>query len=256
MNIRLLFFLGGLILFMSWEHFKPFKKVKENPVRIGSNLLMGLLGSLLTKAILPTGLYWIAVRFQETQVGVFNALHLPQFFNGILTIFLMDIIIYAQHVLFHHVPFLWSLHSIHHSDNHLDASSALRFHPVEIILSFGIKFCALFVFGFSPTGLLIFEVLLNFSAMFNHSNFQLPSKIESILRVFIVTPDFHRVHHSPEKPLTNSNYGFFLSVWDTLFGTINKKHFNNSKFGLREFTTEESLNLGNLLLKPFTSFKR
>lgn len=256
MDLRLSFFLFGLLLFMSWETLRPFLRVKKEPIRIGSNLIMGFLGALLSKAVLPGGLYLLALQFKNSQIGVFHSLHLPEFLNILLTVVLMDLIIYAQHVISHKIPFLWKLHRVHHSDPFLDTSSALRFHPLEILFSFGVKMAALAIFGLSASGIVLFEILLNFSAMFNHSNFQLPSKVENLLHPFIVTPDFHRVHHSPKKPLTNSNYGFFLSLWDTIFGTRNKNHFNNEEFGLVSFKNPETQTLGSLLLSPFTSLKR
>ncbi|MCR9203800.1 MAG: sterol desaturase family protein [Halobacteriovoraceae bacterium] len=256
MDIRLGFFLFGLILFMSWETFRPFIKSKKEPIRIGSNLLMGFLGALLSKAVLPSGLFLMAVQFKHGNVGVFNSLHLPSMITLPLTIVLMDLIIYGQHVISHKVPILWKLHRVHHSDLSLDTSSALRFHPLEILFSFGVKMAALAIFGLSPEGIIAFEILLNFSAMFNHSNFQLPSKLEALIHPFIVTPDFHRVHHSPKKPLTNSNYGFFFSLWDTIFGTRNKTHTNNDEFGLVSFRKSESQKFGSLLLSPFTSSRR
>lgn len=255
MNIRIGFFLLGLVLFMFWEHSRPYLKKDKDWVRIGGNLGLGFFGSLIVAGLYPGGLYYMASYCLYKNVGVFHALHLPPIVSAVLTFFLLDLLIYTQHVISHRLPFLWKFHRIHHSDPFLDTSSALRFHPGEIVISFGIKAIVVALFGLHPLAVVTFEVVLNFSAMFNHSNFRLPSSIERNLRKLIVTPDFHRVHHSPKKPLTNSNYGFFLSIWDPIFGTLNKDHSNNSDFGLNTFKTKESQSIGHLLIAPFTSSK-
>ena len=165
---------------------------------------------------------------------------------------ILDLGVFIQHIIFHKVSFLWNIHAIHHSDTHLDVSSALRFHPLEIGLSVGIKAALILIFGLSAVGVIIFEVLLNLSAMFNHSNFQLKGKVEKYLRLIIVTPDFHRVHHHPDKGNTNSNYGFFLSLWDRIFMTKNNDIVNSSDFGLDHFPKESLGNYWKLLAYPFS----
>ena len=256
-NLRAFFFFGGLSFFFLWEWLNPFLRDKRSnnywQYRMVTNLLMGFIGAFLTKVLLPGGLLLISEFIERKQFGLFNLLSLPNFLRVILTVVIFDFIIYLQHLLTHKIPFLWKFHRVHHSDIFLDTSTALRFHPIEIVLSFGLKILMISLFGFSASGVIAFEVILNFSAMFNHSNFQLPSKIERPLRLIIVTPDFHRVHHNPKRPLINNNFGFFLSIWDHIFKTTNKAHENNQEFGLDDFKTSEAHNLKKLLVSPFTT---
>ncbi len=248
--MRILIFLLGFLSFVFIEWLLPFKRVTFDKKRFGLNLILGLFGAFVTKVLAPTGLAVLADTFPES--GLLNLLGLPLGLHLIFTILILDLGIYFQHRIFHRVSFLWNIHAIHHSDTHLDTSSALRFHPLEIGLSVGIKAALILMFGLSAMGVIIFEVLLNLSAMFNHSNFQLQGKVEKYLRLIIVTPDFHRVHHHPDKGNTNSNYGFFLSLWDRIFGTENNDIVNSSDFGLDHFPKESLGNYWKLLAYPFS----
>lgn len=248
--MRILVFLIGFLTLFLIEWFLPFKRVTFDKKRFGLNIFLGLFGAIITKVLAPTGLAVLASIFPES--GLLNLLDLSFSLHLVLTVLILDLGIYFQHRIFHKVSFLWNIHAIHHSDTHLDVSSALRFHPLEIGLSVGIKAALILIFGLSAVGVIIFEVLLNLSAMFNHSNFQLKGKVEKYLRLIIVTPDFHRVHHHPDQGNTNSNYGFFLSLWDRIFKTKNNEVVNSRDFGLDHFPKESLENYWKLLTYPFS----
>ena len=167
----------------------------------------------------------------------------------------LDLVIYAQHVVFHHVPLLWRIHRVHHADRDIDASTALRFHPVEIILSMGIKIAVVMALGAPPAAVIAFEIILNGMAMFNHANLRLPGALDGLLRLAVVTPDMHRVHHSVHMRETNSNFGFNLSLWDRLFGTYRaapEDGHDRMTIGLAEYQDDRPSQLGFALWLPFT----
>lgn len=166
---------------------------------------------------------------------------------------LLDLVIYLQHVMFHAVPALWRLHRMHHADLDFDVTTGARFHPVEIILSMAIKLAAVAALGASALAVLIFEVLLNATAMFNHGNVELPAALDRILRRFIVTPDMHRVHHSVVPSETNSNFGFNLPWWDRLLGTYREAPAAGQQgmtVGLEYFRDPAQLRLDRMLIQP------
>ncbi len=255
LELRLGFFGGGLVLFVLLGLLYPFIKnthsLKDKIIRYGANLLTGASGALLTVVLFPGGLYLLAQRLEYSSWGFFNHIKLPYFFEILVTVIFLDLAIYAQHVLSHKIPYLWRFHKVHHGDPFFDTTTALRFHPGEIVISFLFKGSLILLFSLDKNAVLIFEIILNFSAMFNHSNFSLPKHIEKIVRKVIVTPDFHRIHHSPEKSFTNSNYGFFFSFWDRVFGTSNKSADNNNDFGLFNEPYSSSSNLLKIMAAPF-----
>jgi sterol desaturase/sphingolipid hydroxylase (fatty acid hydroxylase superfamily) len=172
----------------------------------------------------------------------------------ILSLLVLDLAIYIQHRVFHRVPILWLLHRVHHSDESFDVTTALRFHPLEILLSFLFKWCLISSFGISVQAFLTFEVILNFSAMFNHSNFKLPKNIEFILSMILVTPSYHRVHHSLERDHINSNYGFCLSFWDRIFRSYvsyGDQDQRSMKIGLKEYAGQKGQSFSQLMRQPF-----
>ncbi|MHA3914835.1 sterol desaturase family protein [Halovulum sp. GXIMD14793] len=151
--------------------------------------------------------------------GLFNLVSLPFAVELILSVLILDFLIWAQHLITHKVPFLWRLHRVHHADRDIDASTALRFHPLEIGFSMLVKIGAVYALGIDPVSVIVFEILLNGMAIFNHANLKLPQRVEAILRLLVVTPDMHRIHHSIDRIEHDTNYGFSLSLWDRLFGT-------------------------------------
>ncbi|RMH50584.1 MAG: sterol desaturase family protein [Zetaproteobacteria bacterium] len=185
-------------------------------VRWPGNFALLALDVLLLRLLFPLGAAGFAALWPW---GLLHMVPLPGWLAGLLAVVLLDLVIYWQHRLFHRLPLLWRLHRVHHTDPRLDVSSALRFHPLEILLSMAIKVAAIALIGAGATAVLCFEVLLNGMAMFNHGNIALPGRIERSLRRWLVTPDMHRIHHSVVAGEYNSNFGFNLSCWDRLFGS-------------------------------------
>lgn len=185
--------------------------------------------------------------------GLLNQVTLPTWVEVIAAILILDFAIWVQHMVFHKVPMLWRLHRVHHADRDIDVTTALRFHPIEIAASMAIKIVVVYLIGAPALGVILFEILLNGSAMFNHANMRLPLGVDRVLRRFLVTPDMHRVHHSTLKNETDSNYGFALSIWDRLFGTYTDQPENGHDgmvIGL-EWQDDKPSKLGWSLLLPF-----
>jgi sterol desaturase/sphingolipid hydroxylase (fatty acid hydroxylase superfamily) len=241
---------------MLWEYLRP---NRVSPVSSGkrwfSNFSMVLLGAVVAKLMIPTGLAVIAIYAQNNHLGVWNNISISLWLSVPISVLLFDCLIYWQHRVFHRVPMFWRIHRVHHADPHLDASSGLRFHPLEIALSLVVKIAAVLLLGAPVLAILIFEVLLNATAIFNHSNIKLPHKLDKLLRTFIVTQAMHRIHHSQVVRETNSNYGFNLSIWDRLFGSYIEEAANGDnaiKLGLKEYSTPQTnTSLKALLLMPF-----
>lgn len=254
--IRLGCFVGVLVLMTLWERVAPCRPLlAPKPQRWGSNLGLVILNTILLRTVFPLTAVNLATITTAQGWGLFHTLMLPDWLVLGLSVLLLDLIIYGQHVVFHFVPPLWRLHKVHHADLDFDVTTALRFHPLEILLSMGIKFVAIVGLGTPALAVLIFEVLLNATAMFNHGNVSLPNGIDRILRNFIVTPDMHRVHHSVIPQETNSNFGFNLPWWDYLFGTYRDRASRSPQamaIGLSEY--QQDLRVTQwfwLLLLPF-----
>lgn len=253
--LRLIFFLGGFLIFWGAGVLFPFRPhVSSDPFRWLNNVGLTLFNSLIVKVISPLSLMWLADSLERQNLGLFYFIQLPTAFSVLSGIVLLDGMIYFQHVLFHKFPALWRLHQVHHSDTGFDATTALRFHPIEILISLVIKAMAIALLGVPPLAVIVFEILLNFSALFNHGNFSLPSVLEKTLRLLVVTPDMHRIHHSVSKEETDSNYGFFISFWDRLFQTYRKESKHNLKLdfiGVEKFRQLSDQRLDRLLFQPF-----
>lgn len=212
--LRLIAFFFVFLSLSLAEFFFP----RKNQYHFFSERWLSNIGITVTNSIMLAVLPFSAALFAEKfNFGLFTLLNLQGTAHIIAAILLLDLVIYWQHRLFHTVPWLWHLHKMHHTDRALDVTSALRFHPLEILLSQAIKVAAVIVFGINVEAVIIFEILLNATAMFNHANFRLPVAVDNILRLVLVTPDMHRVHHSETEKETNSNYGFNLPWWDHLF---------------------------------------
>jgi len=219
-----------------------------------SNIAISVLNQLVLRWFFPVLAVGLSVIVQQRGWGLFNLLDLPDIVAVVFCLLFLDFAIYLQHIVFHRVEWLWRLHRVHHTDLDFDVTTAVRFHPVEIILSMLIKMALVVLLGAPPIAVLIFEIVLNFTALFNHSNILIPIKFDRVLRWVLVTPDMHRVHHSAVPVETNSNYGFNLPWWDYLFNTYcaqpGKGH-REMTVGLQEYRTEERLVLPDLLLLPF-----
>jgi sterol desaturase/sphingolipid hydroxylase (fatty acid hydroxylase superfamily) len=254
-KIRLVFCLSIFALVSIWEILasrRPLATSKK--VRWFNNLSITFMNPLLVRLLFPVLAVNMALKSQERAWGLLNNFDVPYWLDIVVGIVVLDLVIYLQHVMFHAIPILWRLHMVHHADLDYDLTTGLRFHPIEIILSMGIKLSVVAIFGLPVAAVLIFEVLLNGAAMFNHGNIRLPLKIDRILRYFIVTPDMHRVHHSVIIRETNSNYGFNLPWWDRLFGTYCHQPANGHAgmtIGLSQFRDPGKLTLPWLLVMPF-----
>ncbi len=218
--IRLSLFLGILIVMSLWEIQAPRRKrLFPRRQRWPANLGIVALNTLLVRILIPATAIGLAGQAWSHQWGLFHILPRSLWITVPLTILLMDLAIYLQHLLFHAVPLLWRFHRMHHTDLDYDCTTGNRFHPVKILLPMLIKFSVIAALGAPPLGVLLFEIVLNVCATFNHANVFIPLRIDRILRLLVVTPDMHRVHHSVEPDETNSNFGFNLPWWDHLFGT-------------------------------------
>jgi len=219
-QLRLGFFLGIFAVMAVWELLAPRRKLTvSKAVRWVNNLGLVFFNSAILRLLFPAAAVGMAALATERGWGVLNNFELPFWLAVVLSVVVMDFIIYLQHVMVHAVPLLWRLHRVHHADPDYDVTTGARFHTLEIILSMGIKFATIVVLGPPVVAVIIFEVVLNATAMFNHGNVRLPKGLDSVLRWLVVTPDMHRVHHSVEDDEANSNFGFSLPWWDRMFGT-------------------------------------
>ena len=218
--IRLSFFLGIFAVMAIWEIIAPRRTLTVSKVlRWVNNLGLVFLNSLILRLLFPAAAVGMAAFASEQGWGLLNYYSVQPVVAAIVSVVVMDFIIYLQHILVHAIPVLWRLHRVHHADPDFDVTTGARFHPIEIILSMLIKFATIVLLGPPVVAVVIFEVMLNATAMFNHSNVRLNLVVDKWLRLLLVTPDMHRVHHSVEDDETNSNFGFSLPWWDRLFGT-------------------------------------
>lgn len=253
--LRIVSFFGVLSIVALGEIMAPRRTLTSSKgQRWFANLSMIVVAHLLVRLTLPLLPLGLAIMAQEHGWGILNIVLLPPWLAITIAVIALDLVIYLQHVLFHFLPTLWRLHRMHHSDLDLDASSANRFHPLEILISNGIKLAAILLIGASPLAVLLFEILLNATATFNHGNIRIPPGIDHWLRSVLVTPDMHRVHHSIIPRETNSNFGFSLPWWDYLGGTYRAQpsagHLEMT-IGLKEFRDPAQLTLPRLLVQPF-----
>jgi sterol desaturase/sphingolipid hydroxylase (fatty acid hydroxylase superfamily) len=219
-----------------------------------NNLGVVVINTLLIRILFPTTAVGLALFSEARGFGLFNVVGGPAWVGVVASVIILDLAIYLQHVLFHAVPALWRLHRMHHADLEFDVSTGLRFHPIEILLSMLIKFVVVAALGAPALSVLIFEVLLNATSMFNHANVRIPTWIDRVLRWIVVTPDMHRVHHSILSRETNSNFGFNLPWWDRLFGTYRAQPaagHENMTIGIEQFRDSRELGLDRMLFQPF-----
>jgi sterol desaturase/sphingolipid hydroxylase (fatty acid hydroxylase superfamily) len=208
-----------------------------------------VIDTVMTRIVAPTGAVGFALFGEAHGLGLLNVVALPAWLEMVLALFLLDLAIYLQHRFFHYVPVLWRLHRMHHSDLDVDVTTGARFHPIEILLSLGIKFLVIVPLGLPPLPVLLFEIGLNATSMFNHSNVRLPPAIERVLRWLVVTPDMHRVHHSVVRRETDSNFGFNFPWWDRLFGTYRAQPeagHDGMTIGIEQFREPTELRLDRL----------
>ena len=252
--IRLGFFLGVFVLVALWELARPRRRLTQPRwLRWYANLGVVALNTALVWVLVPLAPVALAVVAGSRGWGVLNLVGLPFWLEIVLAVVVLDLAIYLQHVMFHAVPALWRLHRMHHADLDFDVTTGTRFHPVEILVSVAIKMAAVALLGPPAVAVLIFEVLLNGTSMFNHSNVRLPARLDRVLRWIVVTPDMHRVHHSDAPAETNSNFGFNLPWWDRLFGTYRAQPglgHERMTIGLDTFRERRELHLHRMLTQP------
>jgi sterol desaturase/sphingolipid hydroxylase (fatty acid hydroxylase superfamily) len=218
--IRIGFFFGIFAVMALWEWLAPRRALTvSKPVRWVNNISLVFLNSFVLRLLFPAAAVGMAVFATQQGWGVFNYYTAPYWLAVAASVVVLDLFIWLQHVMVHAVPILWRLHRVHHADLDFDVTTGARFHTLEIIFSMMIKFAVIVLLGPPVLAVVIFEVLLNATAMFNHSNVHIPERVDRVLRLFVVTPDMHRVHHSVEDDETNSNFGFNLPWWDRMFGT-------------------------------------
>ncbi len=253
-TIRLACFLGIFAAVAIWEAAAP-RRARAIPrlVRWPNNIGVVVVNTLILRVVFPTAAVGLALLGEEEGFGLFNNLALPLWLAVLVSVILLDFVIYLQHVMFHAVPALWRLHRMHHADLDFDVTTGARFHPIEILLSMAIKLAVVAALGAPALAVLIFEVVLNATAMFNHGNVRIPVPVDRLLRLFVVTPDMHRVHHSIVPTETNSNFGFNLPWWDRLMGTYRAQPAAGHQamvIGIEQFRERRDLWLDRMLVQP------
>ncbi len=253
--IRVIAFVTVFGLMASWESLAPRRQLSALRLRRWvANLSVAALNTAVIRLLLASGAVGVAMVAAEQGWGILNLFHWPMWVEVMLAVLLLDLVIYLQHVTFHVVPGLWKFHMVHHADPDSDVTTAVRFHPVEAVLSLLIKIAGVVILGASPAAVLAFEVILNGMAMFNHANVRILPWMDRVLRWIVVTPDMHRIHHSVIPRETNSNFGFNLAWWDRLLGTYlaDPTHAHDRMtLGLKQFRSLACLRLLNLLKLPF-----
>ena len=253
--VRLAVFTSVFAAMAVWELRLPWRRLTVGRLpRWPANLGVVALDTVIVRVLFPTAAVGVALVCEARGWGLFNWLALPAPVATLLAVLLLDLAIYAQHVMFHHIPVLWRLHRMHHADLDLDVTTGVRFHPIEIVLSMLIKFGVVAAIGAPALAVLVFEVLLNATSMFNHSNVRMPPAVDRVVRQLVVTPDMHRVHHSIIRTETDSNFGFNFPWWDRLFGTYRaqpKEGYNGMTIGIEAFRDPAELRLDRMLAQPF-----
>ena len=257
-TVRLGAFLSIFAFMALWELLAPRRELTiGKSQRWLNNLGLVFVNTLVIRFIFPAAAVGTAVWAETQRIGLIHWLEWNQLWWIVLvSVVLLDLFIWYQHLLFHKIPLLWRLHRVHHADLDFDLTTGLRFHPIEVLLSMFIKAALILLFGFPAIAVLVFEVILNGCAMITHSNVRLPQKLDSTIRTLFVTPDMHRVHHSWRMEEANSNYGFNLAIWDKLFGTYRSDSVDGQQgitFGITRVPNRAAVSLPKLLTLPFRS---
>ncbi len=258
-GLRLGVFLCVFIVMAAAEAMRPKRQLSHDRRRRWfTNLSIVVLDSAVVRLMgalaIPLVAVSAAIYAAQQGWGFFNWLDWPVWVEWLVVIVLLDLAIWFQHLVSHKVPVLWRLHRMHHADVDIDVTTAIRFHPIEIALSMLWKIVCVVALGAAPEAVILFEIILNGLAMFNHANVALPERVDRVLRMFVVTPDMHRVHHSVLRYEHDSNYGFNLSVWDRLFRTYTPQPemgHDGMTIGLTPYQSEDPMRLSWSLLLPF-----
>ena len=253
--VRLAAFFAILTAMVVWESLSP-RRPRSAPkgLRWTSNLGLAAINSMVLRFLVPVAAVSAALYSARHQSGFFNMAGFTGWPAVVCGVLLLDLAIYAQHAMFHMVPLLWRLHKVHHTDTEVDVTTGIRFHPVEAVLSMGIKMGVVLVLGAPVSAVILFEIILNGTSMFNHGNVRIGTGFDRLLRLFVVTPDMHRVHHSVIIRETNSNFGFNFPWWDRLFGTYRAQPLaghDGMVIGLARYRDPMHLSLPRLLALPF-----
>ena len=259
-TIRLFFFLGIFFTLTTLEHIIPRRGLLISKTkRWFNNIALIFLDTMFVKILFPIVAVGASLYATKNDIGLFNTLYISPIYSILFSIILLDLIIYWQHRLFHKINFLWNFHKVHHSDMDYDVTTALRFHPIEIIMSMCIKIFLVLILGVPLIAVIIFEILLNALAMFNHANIHITKPLDTLLRYFIVTPDMHRIHHSIHNHELNNNFGFNLSIWDRVFGSYlaePKEDYKTMTIGLENLQDEKkTVSIFAILKLPFLHFR-
>jgi sterol desaturase/sphingolipid hydroxylase (fatty acid hydroxylase superfamily) len=255
-TLRLMVLLSLFALFAALEWLSPRRAARLGRARWATNAAIMVLGAVLLRLLalaLPLLAIGAAVDAAGLGWGLFNQLSWNPWVEGVLAVLILDLAIWTQHMITHRVPFLWRFHRVHHADGDFDVTTAIRFHPLEIAASMLVKIAVIYALGPAAVAVLVFEILLNGTALFNHANLALPAWLDRALRLVLVTPDMHRVHHSVHRAEHDSNYGFCLSIWDRLFGTYRAQPLDGHDgmtIGL-EWQDDRPARLGWSLMLPF-----
>lgn len=252
--LRLSFFVGILVLLGIFEVIAP-RRRREIPrlLRWTNNLGVLVLNTFIVRLAFPLAAVGFALIAKDCSWGLLNVIETTPIIAFVASLIILDFAIYLQHVMLHAIPAFWRLHRMHHADLEFDLTTGLRFHPLEILLSMGIKLTVVAILGPPAVAVLVFEIVLNATAMFNHSNIHIPRSLEAILRLFVVTPDMHRVHHSIRPDEYNTNFGFNIPWWDKLLGTYSAQPVGGHKnmtIGLNQFRSRRDLRLDQMLMQP------
>lgn len=252
---RFTIFIAVLVVMIAWELITPRRQlVHSRWQRWSANFGLSLLSMLVMRFTIASAAFVAATYAGEHDWGLLNLIELPNYVTIILSLVLLDLAIYGQHRASHKWSWLWRLHKVHHTDLDFDVTTAVRFHPIEILLSMCYKAILILIIGASPLAVITFEIILSSCALFNHSNIKLPLAVDKIVRLLLVTPDMHRVHHSVIPSETNSNYGFSISIWDRVFRsyTDQPKHGHDKMtIGLAQYQHVQDVSAPRLLLMPF-----
>jgi len=257
-SMRFMVFIAVFVGMAGLEALLPKKTLRFGYQRWTANLSLVVLNTLLARLLLPAGAVGAALWAESHQFGLLPMLHWNQAWTILLAVLVLDGVIYGQHVLFHRVTWLWRLHQVHHADRDIDVTTGLRFHPLEIILSMLIKISVVVLLGAPVLAVILFEMILNGMAMFNHANVKLAKPLDALLRLVFITPDVHRIHHSVLIHETNSNYGFNIALWDRLFGTYRAQPdagHDAMTIGLPEYQQQPTHHLPWMLRLPFKQLK-
>lgn len=258
--IRLTAALGIFGAMITWEAISPRRKqIISRKQRWPVNLGLAAFNMIMMRLSVGSLAYMSAVTAVEQSFGLLNWLATPEWLAIVVTLLMLDVAIYGQHIVLHKCPLLWRLHQVHHTDMEFDATTAVRFHPIEIIISMAYKVLCIFLIGANPLAVVAFEVILNGAATFNHSNINIPEALDKKLRWLLITPDMHRIHHSTIPSETDSNYGFSISCWDRLFKTYKAEprlSQTTMDIGLSTFRESSELGFMQLIMLPFKKLRK